>query len=431
VDSTSLVLDPEIMALVPITTPSLPVVSPGHEAFTTFLAAIDPQFKRGTPDGMRAIEAISLSIEFTNGRSLSFQSRRSKLAKRVDALPAENKRWRAPSAFAAAGAVLVAIIAALMGTGTGGLLSFKSAPTFQATAGHQLASNNSIRPQIALQNGAVAKKSTDYAVTTKNDNVSPRWGQRGEMTEAGRPHLDLGEGGSSIVPHPSSPVSAAMPSLSSSSETIHLNKAQELMREGNVEGAISTLNEAILANGKNAAAYWRRGLAYAYKNQNDSAISDLTRAIEFGKVPPNQLSNLDIFSIHRSRALLYDLKGLYSREISDLTDMINMYWGNPVAAEALNEMWTPPRAKTLIASAYRLRGMAYARISANEKALTDLAFAIELDPEHAATAYNERGQLREKLGDRTRAIADYRSTLALDPNAKGARKSLVRMGFAQ
>ena len=126
----------------------------------------------------------------------------------------------------------------------------------------------------------------------------------------------------------------------------YVNRAQDLMNKGNVEAAILSLNQAISLNPKDAAAYRTRGLAYVYKNDNDNAISDLTRAIQFARAAPGQLSSVDIFLIYRNRAFLYDVKGLHSREIADLTEMINMYWKDPGLTEALNRMWTPARAKS-------------------------------------------------------------------------------------
>jgi tetratricopeptide (TPR) repeat protein len=203
------------------------------------------------------------------------------------------------------------------------------------------------------------------------------------------------------------------------------------MKKGDVEAAISTLNQAISLNPRDAAAYRTRGLAYVYKNDNDNALSDLTRAIQFARTASGQLSTVDIFSIYRSRALLYDVKGLHSREIADLTEMIDMYWKDPGLAQALDRMWTPARAKSLIASIHRLRAAAHARISANDKAFTDLALAIELDPQHAAEAYNDRAKLEDTLGNRTQAVTDFRKAVALDPNMKEPRESLARMGLGR
>src|SRR5260370_782281 len=89
------------------------------------------------------------------------------------------------------------------------------------------------------------------------------------------------------------------------------------------------------------------------------------------------------------------------------------------------------RAKSLIASIHRLRAAAHARISANDKAFTDLALAIELDPQHAAGAYNDRAKLEDTLGNRTQAVTDFRKAVALDPNMKEPRESLARMGLGR
>lgn len=423
------VLEPEILAPVIVAErrSNLPTVSPGREAFARFLSSLDPSLKGDTQDVLRAIGTVSLSIEFTNGRSISFQSKRSNVAELSDILSVDRKRWtlRAlPSIFCA---IILAAVAVLIATRMESPRWSEPGQRRVAAATTEPASAQPSRLQVQITNKSVITAQNKDRATTIGDIITPEAAE--SVRAKGGFRFDIGEVGPKEANNSLTAAPRETAALNLSPKATDLANAQQLLKKGDVTGAIAGLSRAIIVNPKSAAAYWNRGLAYAYRSENDKAISDLTRAIEFGKAPPNQLSSVDLFSIHRSRALLYDLKGLHSREIADLTDMINMYWSDPATAEALNQVWTPTRAKALIASAHRLRGAAYAQISATDKALTDLAVAIELDPQHAAEAYNQRGQMREKLGDRVQAIADYRSALRLDPNIKEARVSLTRMGF--
>ena len=208
----------------------------------------------------------------------------------------------------------------------------------------------------------------------------------------------------------------------------YFDRSQALAKKGDLEGAIADLSEAIRLDPKDAAAFRLRALAYVYRNDNDRAIADLTSAIGLSNTVPGRLSPVEVFLAYRSRAVLYDVKGLFGREIVDLTQMIDAYWKNPDLSESLGKAWGGGSTKVFLGSIYKLRAQAYSRVTLFDKALQDLSIAIEFDPDHAAGAYNERAQVEQKLGKRDQAISDYRSALKLDPNMKEPKEALARIG---
>jgi tetratricopeptide (TPR) repeat protein len=65
--------------------------------------------------------------------------------------------------------------------------------------------------------------------------------------------------------------------------------------------------------------------------------------------------------------------------------------------------------------AYQKRGIAYSRRGDYDKAIVDLAKAIEIEPGVARHYYNRGLALYEK-GEYDQAIADYNRAIELDPN---------------
>jgi tetratricopeptide (TPR) repeat protein len=72
-----------------------------------------------------------------------------------------------------------------------------------------------------------------------------------------------------------------------------------------------------------------------------------------------------------------------------------------------------------LAVAFNNRGLAYANLGQNDKAIADLDQAIDFDPQ-MATAYLNRGAAYESKGEHERGIADYSRAISLDPQLKVA-----------
>ncbi|MGB8707141.1 MAG: tetratricopeptide repeat protein [Dehalococcoidia bacterium] len=186
---------------------------------------------------------------------------------------------------------------------------------------------------------------------------------------------------------------------------VELDKAIDLYTH-----AIADLNQAIALNPKLSAApnnlaasYTDRGHAYDIKRQWDSAISDLTMAVNL---------NPNLVGAYNNRGWAYDGKKDYELAIPDLTKAIKM----------------DPN----LALAYNNRGWAYHQTEQYDLALADLNKAIELEPK-LAVAYLNRGITYYYKGMRAEAIADFNTVLALTKHPElvwGARQVLALLGAA-
>ena len=184
---------------------------------------------------------------------------------------------------------------------------------------------------------------------------------------------------------------------------VELDKAIDLYTR-----AIADLNQAIALNPKLSAApnnlaasYTDRGHAYDIKREWDSAISDLTMAIDL---------NPNLVDAYNNRGWAYDGKKNYELAIPDLTKAIKM----------------DPN----LALAYNNRGWAYHETEQYDLALADLNKAIELDPK-LAVAYLNRGITYYYKGMRAEAIADFNTVLELTKHPElvwGARQVLALLG---
>jgi tetratricopeptide (TPR) repeat protein len=223
-------------------------------------------------------------------------------------------------------------------------------------------------------------------------------------------------------------VQAASPLRSASPPAkAHIDRGQVLAGKGDVDGALAEFGQAIRVDPKNAQAFGLRALAYASRNERDKAINDWTSAITLAAVDPGRLTSLDLFVAYRNRAVLYEGKQLFAREIADLTHMLDSYWKDPELADALERAWGGAGAKTFLGSIYKLRAGAYARTALPEKAIEDLSVAVTLDRDHAAAAYADRARIELKLGRRERAATDLRTALRLDPGLAEAKEALARI----
>lgn len=223
-------------------------------------------------------------------------------------------------------------------------------------------------------------------------------------------------------------IQAGPPSRPASSPAkAHIDRGQSLASKGDVDGALAEFGQAIRLDPKNAQAFGLRALAYASRNERDKAINDWTSAIAMATVDPGRLTNLDLFVAYRNRAVLYESKQLFAREIADLTHMVDSYWKDPELVDALERAWGGVAAKSFVGSVYKLRARAYARTALAEKAIEDLSVAIALDRDHAADAYADRARIEQKLGRRERAATDFRAALRLDPAMAEAKEALARL----
>jgi tetratricopeptide (TPR) repeat protein len=206
----------------------------------------------------------------------------------------------------------------------------------------------------------------------------------------------------------------------------YVHRGQTFFKLGDTEHALTDLTEAIRLDPRNAPAWRARGMAQLYKGDEDAALTDLSKAIQLTEADPTRMPAVDLFYAHRIRANLCDKRKLYDREIYDLTAMIDAYWKDPLLADALRTSYREAGVASLIGSVYRLRGNAHVRKGAPDLAISDLSFAIQLDPQKALPLLLERARLQDTLGRREQAMADYQRVLEITPANEEAKTAVTR-----
>jgi tetratricopeptide (TPR) repeat protein len=206
----------------------------------------------------------------------------------------------------------------------------------------------------------------------------------------------------------------------------YVHRGQTYFKLGDTEHALMDLNEAIRLDARNAPAWRARGMAQLYKGNEEAALGDLSKAIQLTEADPTRMPTIDLFYAHRIRASLCDKRKLYDREIYDLSAMIDAYWKDPLLAEALRTSYREAGVATLIGSIYRLRANAHVRKGAPDLAISDLSFAIQLDPQKALPLLLERARLQETLNRREQALADYQRVLEITPANEEAKAAITR-----
>ena len=121
----------------------------------------------------------------------------------------------------------------------------------------------------------------------------------------------------------------------------------------------------------------------------DQSIRGCSNIIAAGRESRENLAEA-----YRNRSNAYDNKGDYDRAITDAAKAI---WLNPELAEA-----------------YYARGVAYGRKGAYDREIADETKVIELNPK-LAEAYYARGYAYGRKGDYDREIADATKAIELDP----------------
>ncbi|MBE8950600.1 MAG: tetratricopeptide repeat protein [Quinella sp. 3Q1] len=164
-----------------------------------------------------------------------------------------------------------------------------------------------------------------------------------------------------------------------------VEEATRFLDNGKYEDAIKLCNEALELNSDNELAYLRRGNAYYGLKQNERAIQDFNKALEFKQHE----------FMYTSRGNAYGNLGQYERAIQDYNKALQL---NPNLADA-----------------YYNRGNVYARLGNFKQAIADVTKAIELNP-NFAMAYHLRGLCYQELGDEEKVQADFAKAKQLGYN---------------
>ena len=253
-------------------------------------------------------------------------------------------------------------------------------------------------------------------------------------------------------------------SLYAQTAQTHLDNGKRLFDQGNYDGAIQELTEAIRLDPNMAEAYAYRGaVSYYIISDNDSALSDANRAIQLNPrlamgyyargnayiakndddraiVDYTEAIRLDpsYVNAYNNRGGVYLLKNDYDRAIVDYTEAIRL---EPTAARynrrgsvysakmdydrAIADYTEVIRLEPTAAS-YNTRGVAYENKKDYDRALADYTEAIRLDRNYAR-AYTNRGDVYSAKNDYDRAIADYEAALRINPNDSNAKSNLAKV----
>jgi tetratricopeptide (TPR) repeat protein len=215
--------------------------------------------------------------------------------------------------------------------------------------------------------------------------------------------------------------------------------AKSEFHQGFYTDAIANYDSAIKLEPNNAELYKLRGEAHkqrgidrrsesnsvGLKQEYQSAIADYDMAI---KLRPNDID-------------AYKRRGDVRREFGDTTGAAADYAQAPKAAErlfqsaqksisrsdydgAIQELDQLIEFNPNIASAYFLRGGAYAAMGNARLAERDFGDAIRLQP-NFAQAYANRGAIRYRTNDYTGAIADFEQAIKLKPDYADAKSGLT------
>lgn len=212
-----------------------------------------------------------------------------------------------------------------------------------------------------------------------------------------------------------------------------INRANERVVNGNLEGALADFEDAIALNPNQATAFFNRGVLIHSLGKLEAAIQDFSAAIAL--LP-------DYDEPYYQRGNSYRQLGQFHQAIQDYTQAIRI---NPYCikayyqrADSRAELGDHPGALAdysqvilLVpkdANAYCQRGIFLSQSGELTKAVADFTAAIERNPRFA-DAYFHRGYCWAQLGDAQQASQDFSETLLHNPNHQAALTRAYAVGM--
>jgi tetratricopeptide (TPR) repeat protein len=211
------------------------------------------------------------------------------------------------------------------------------------------------------------------------------------------------------------------------------NRGISLTAKGDTKGALDDFATAITDHPDVPELYTDRAYTYIQLHQNDSAYSDLNKAIALSKSNDeayslkaqldgleknyNQASldtvkaiesNPDEIGYRYQLSFYYVKLNLYDKAIGVITTILSK---NPTDARALNER----------AWAYHLKGE-------DANGLSDAEKSVKIDPK-SANSLETLAEIYEKLGRTADARANYQASLAINPDGPEANLGLKRVAI--
>jgi tetratricopeptide (TPR) repeat protein len=186
-----------------------------------------------------------------------------------------------------------------------------------------------------------------------------------------------------VRPTPAPPKNASAAERSQAA----LDQAKAALERMDFDRAITTFNEALRLDPKNALAFHYRGSTFYFMKDLDRAIADYSQAI---RLEPRSAITFNM------RGLAYVGRNDFDKAIADYDEAI--------------------RLEPLSATGFGNRGIAYFHKSDFDRAIADFDEAIKLDP-NRDEAFYYRGLAKKQKMDRS-GDADILKAKLLNPNAR-------------
>jgi tetratricopeptide (TPR) repeat protein len=196
-------------------------------------------------------------------------------------------------------------------------------------------------------------------------------------------------------------------------------QGEQQARQNLNDQAIASYTQAIRAH-PSSSAYYNRALAALSREDQQSALQDLSQAIELDskyKEAYYQRANLR-FELGDNQGALAD----YTQAIRLDPNYISAYVNRgSVRAElsdeqgAVDDYTLAIQLDPNLAAAYLNRCLSRSNLGEHRAAIADCTQAINLQPS-SVLAYQNRGLVRRRIGDVAGAIEDFNISIRLDPN---------------
>jgi tetratricopeptide (TPR) repeat protein len=190
------------------------------------------------------------------------------------------------------------------------------------------------------------------------------------------------------------------------------------------EKALADYNKA-LALGETVARYYNRALLFKKLNDRPKAIADLEKALALD--PGNQMVVKKLAELKDTDALNTASSVPAGKTAKKWKGEGDVFYEDKNYGEAVRCFTEAIALDPNNALYYEDRGMAYEKLSENEKALADYTEAIRLDPDSndVKYAYWNRALMFDELKRNSDAIADYISYLRIDPDDEDIKPTLM------
>ena len=188
--------------------------------------------------------------------------------------------------------------------------------------------------------------------------------------------------------------------------------------------SVSSANEEVTKNPRNAKAYLERGIAYYHDDAFDKAIADFNQAISLNPrdafaYSGRGLSHLQKDELDDALADLNHAVRLNPNSAAIYHHLIDFYWSkhdwDSVISNATQIIRVDPSQS---AWACDIRGRTYREKGDLDRALKEFATAIRLRPDWDAP-HEDHGIILSRKGDLDGAIADLNEAIRLNPKRDG------------